>query len=190
MQLKNVVLLGSSGSGKGTQAKLLVERFGNLCHISTGDLFRNLAAANTFASKRVAGILAEGKFPPDYFATALLINAISFRVREGQGFVLDGYPRTKQQAKTLDEFLLFLEAIDNTINIFIDVSRAEALKRMVDRGRSDDTLESVNSRLDLFEKEVRPVIDYYEKQGRLIRINGEQSIEDVHKDILKALEPK
>ena len=181
---KNFVLLGSSGSGKGTQAKLLVERFGNLHHISTGDLFRNLAAANTFVSERVAGILREGGFPPDDLAEALLINAISFRVRGGEGFVLDGFPRTKPQVGVLDRFLNFLNVKDDTFFVLIDVSRPEAFKRMLERGRSDDSGDSINSRLDLFEKEVMPVVKRYKRENRLILVNGEQNALDVHRGII------
>jgi len=181
---KNFILLGSSGAGKGTQAKLLVERFGNLQHISTGDLFRNLAAANTFVSERVASIVREGGFLPDDLAEALLINSISFRVRRGEGFVLDGFPRTKPQVGALDRFLNFLDVKNDTFYIFIDVSRPEAFRRMMERGRSDDSEDSVNSRLDLFEKEVMPIVKRCKRENRLIRVEGEQNALDVHRDII------
>lgn len=184
---KNFVLLGSSGSGKGTQARLIVERFGNLHHISTGELFRNLAAAKTRVSKGVADIMGRGKFPPHYLAIALLINTMSFRIREGEGFVLDGFPRSVTQARILDSFLNLLQEAENTSIIFIDVSSDEASKRMIgrnDSSRSDDTPEAIKSRLDLFEKEVKPVLDYYDSRGRLIKVNGEQGILGVHREII------
>jgi adenylate kinase len=187
----NFVLLGRSGSGKGTQATLLIgnKYFSELCqYISTGNLFRELADSNTSVANKVDVMLKAGKFPPDELAIALLVHEISFKVRDGDRFILDGFPRTRAEAEMLDRFLEFLGEIENTAIIFLDVSRPEASRRMTRRRRSDDTEDLINSRLDLFEQEVAPVIKYYEDRGRLIRVNGEQSIDDVHRDVMKAIQ--
>lgn len=213
----NFVLIGKSGSGKGTQAKLLIKHFGNLVHIASGDLFRNLAKADTDVGEKIRKILNEGGLPYDDIATTLWMHEIAYNIRSDQGILADGFPRRANEAKDLDQFLEFLERKENTFNILVDISRQEALDRLTKRkickecgrsipwvgefkdlkvcdkcggelvGRSDDTLEAINSRLDYYEERVVKAVEYYEDQGRLVRINGEQSIEDVFKDILKAI---
>lgn len=187
MGAKNVVLLGRSGSGKGTQAKLLLRDIANLVYISTGDLFRILAAADTVASKKISETLSAGKFVLDDIAIAFWVHALCCNVKEEQGFILDGAPRTELQAIVFDRILDFLGLRENTFFILLEVSRHQAFTWLLERSRSDDDPKSINNRLDLFEKEVLLVIEYYEKQGRLIRVNGERSVEDVRRDILRAL---
>lgn len=185
---KNFVLIGRSGSGKGTQAEFLMEYFGNLVYISTGALFRELAKADTVASKKVIDILESGGLPFDDLATTLWMHEIAFKVKEDQGFIMDGAPRRPQEAQNLDRFLEFLDLDKRTFFILIDISREEAFKRLSARGRSDDSKDAINSRMDYYEKIVRGVVEHYESRRRLIRINGEQSVEDVHKDIMEAIQ--
>lgn len=183
---KNFVFIGRSGSGKGTQCELLAKRFDNIWYISTGELFRKLAKANTVTSRKMEAILKEGGLPLDDLATTLWMHDIAFNVKEGQRFILDGAPRRLVEAQNLDRFLDFLGWRESTHYLLIDISREEAYKRMMKRGRVDDTPEAINSRLDYFDKIVTETIEYYRSQKRLITINGEQSIEDVHQEILKA----
>lgn len=213
----NFTLIGRSGSGKGTQAKLLMEHFGNLFYVYTGDLFRDLAKAKTDAGKRIKKILSEGGLPFDELATTLWMHRIVYNVKENQGIIFDGSPRRLEEAKNIDKFLDFLGRKENTFNILIDISKEEAFSRLSKRRickkcgrlipwvgefrnlkvcdecggdlipRPDDKPEAINNRLDFYDKSVVPAIKYYEEQGRLIRINGEQPIEDVFKDILKVI---
>jgi adenylate kinase len=213
----NFVLIGRSGCGKGTQVELLTERFGNFCHISTGDLFRDLAKQGTDTALKVQKILKEGGLPFDDLATTLWMHEIAYKVKEDQGIMADGFPRRLNEAKSLDRFLEFLERNENTFYILIDISRQEAFDRLIKRrickqcgelipwvgdfkkltscpkcqgelmARFDDTPEAINNRLDYYEERVSQVIDYYKEQGKLIVVNGEQPIEDVFKDILKAI---
>ena len=212
------VLIGRSGSGKGTQAKFLIEHFGNLHSFTTGDMFRSLAKADTAVGAKIRKILVEGGLPLDDIATTLWMHEISFNLKEGEGIIADGFPRRLPEAKNLDRFLEFLGRMDSTFFILIDISREEAFNRLTKRRqcekcgrlipwvgefkklevcdecggklitRPDDVEEAINNRLDYYEENVEPVVDYYKKQGKLIRINGEQPIEDVFKDILKAIE--
>lgn len=214
---KNFVLIGRSGSGKGTEADLLMDRIGNLYYISTGDLFRGLAKAETATSWRIKEVLDSGGLPFDDLATTLWMHEIAFNVKRGQGFILDGAPRRLVEAENLDRFLDFLEWKENTFHLLIDVSREEAFNRLTKRRicnecgklipwtgksqdlktcdecggkliiRKDDNPEAINSRLDYYEEIVTEVVDYYNGQDRLIIINGEQSIEAVYKDIIKAI---
>lgn len=212
----NFVLIGRSGSGKGTQAKLLMEKFGNLHYISTGDLFRDLAKAETDAGEKIRKILAAGGLPYDDLATTLWMHEIAFKIKKDEGILADGFPRRLNEAKNLDQFLEFLERKDNTLYLLVDISREEAFNRLKKRRicekcgrlipwvgefkklkvcdqcggelqiRPDDIPEAINNRLDYFEERVAPVIKYYEEQGKLLKINGEQPIKDVFQDILKA----
>ena len=214
----NFVLIGRSGSGKGTQAKMLSKHFGNLVTIATGDLFRNLAKAGTDVAERVKKTMEEGGLPYDDLATALWTHEISYKVRADQGILADGLPRRLSEAEDFDQLLEFLERKENTFFLLIDISREEAFHRLTKRRvckkcerlipwvgefkklkacdkcggelitRSDDALEAINNRLDYYDNRVMKVVKRYEDQGVLVKINGEQSIEDVFKDVLKALE--
>ena len=213
----NFVLIGRSGSGKGTQAELLKERFPNLVHIITGDLFRKLGSMDTDTSHTIKKILEAGGLPLDDIATTLWMHEIAFNVKKDQGILADGFPRRLAEAKNLDRFLKFLDRKNNTFYLLIDISRQEAFDRLTKRRicnkcgklipwvgkfrklkvcdrcggelitRLDDNIKAIKNRLDYFDKNVLPVVKYYEKQKKLIKINGEQSIEDVFKDILKIL---
>ena len=217
MKPLNFTLIGRSGSGKGTQAKLLMKHFGNLFYVSTGDLFRDLSKADTDTSMRVQKIVKQGGFPFDDLAVALWMHELAYNLKENEGFILDGAPRRVTEAQTLDRYLDFLERKETCFNLLIDISRQEAFDRLSKRRickkcgrlipwvgefkkikvcdkcggelitRADDTSEAINNRLDNYEKRVVPTVKYYEEQDRLIKINGEQSIEDVFKDILKVL---
>ena len=213
----NFVLIGRSGSGKGTQAKLLVKHFGNLHSFSTGDMFRILAKADSDVGARIRRIVEEGGLPFDELATALWMHEIAFKIKEDEGIIADGFPRRLNEAKALARFLEFLERKENTFYLLIDISREEAFNRLTKRRvckkcgrlipwvgefkelkscdkcggelitRVDDALESINNRMDYYEERVMTAVRYYKKQGKLIKINGEQSIENVFKDILKAI---
>ncbi len=213
----NFVLIGRSGSGKGTQAKLLMEHFGNLVYIGSGDLFRDLAKANSDVGEKIRKILKEGGLPYDDLASMLWMHEISYKVKSSEGILADGFPRRLNEAKNLEQFLEFLGRKENTFNLLIDISKEEAFNRLTKRrtckecgrlvpwvgefknlkvcdrcggeliDRPDDKPEAINSRLDYFEDRVVEAIKYYEEQRRLVKINGEQSIEDVFKDILRAI---
>jgi len=188
---KNFVLIGRSGSGKGTQANLLIEKLGNLHHISTGELFRELASSGSETAKKIAEVVEAGGLPFDDIATTLWMYEIAHNVKEGQGFILDGAPRRFNEAQNFDRFIDFLGQTQETAILLIDISRKEAFRRLIGRGerdnRADDTEEFINNRLDYYEDRVVPVIEHYEKAGRLVRINGELSIESVHKEIIEKL---
>lgn len=216
----NFIFIGRSGCGKGTQAKLLMEKFGqdNMFYISTGALFRGLSEVDSQTGKKIAGILNEGGLPYDDLATTLWMHEIAYKVKENQGIIFDGCPRRLQEAKDMEEFLEFLERKDHTYIMLIDISREEAFERLTKRRicskcgqlipwvgelkelkvcnacegelevRPDDTPEVINNRLDYYDENVQEVVDYFEKKGDLIKINGEQTIENVFAEIVKAIE--
>jgi adenylate kinase len=183
--MKNFILIGPPGCGKGTQAKLLLKKFRNSYYISTGQLFRKLCTVKTDVGERVRGIVESGGLPFNDLATTLWMYDIAFNVKKNQGIIADGFPRRLQEAKDLDKFLEFIERKKNTVLILIDISEKEALKRLPKRGRADDEIKDIKKRFRIYRKRTIPAINYLKKRIKFIKINGEQPIEKVFKDILK-----
>lgn len=181
--------MGPPASGKGTQAKLLLKKFKNYFYISTGQLFRKLIAEKTDVGQRIKEIVESGGLPFDDLATTLWMHEIAFNVDKNQGIIADGFPRRLQEAKDLDEFLKFLNRKKNTQFFLIDISEQEACKRLKigKRGRADDEKEDIKRRFRLYRQRSIPALNYFKKQGLLTKINGEQTRENVFKDIWKAI---
>ena len=192
MEPKIIVPLGISGCGKGTQAKLLCDKLG-LSHVAMGELFRSRKEEADFSGTKIGDVVDSGKFLPSIWAVKVLMDEFEKlkQQEDFRGFVLDGAPRKFLQAKFLDEAFEWYEWDKYVQVLLIDISEEEAVVRLTKRRkletRADDTPDGIRGRMAEYREHVVPVVDYYEKQGRLIRINGEQSIEDVHKDIMKAL---
>ena len=188
MNPKIIILLGTSGSGKGTQAKLLQEKLA-LDYMGSGDMLRERKNIDDFTGRKIKDILERGGFVASAVIFKLWVDKWE-KIRnksEFRGFIIDGSPRKLPEATLIDQSLEWYEWDKYLKALLVDISREEAFSRLSKRGREDDTESSINSRLDLFEEEVVPIIEYYEKSNRLTRVNGEQSIEDVHKDIMKAI---
>lgn len=193
----NFIIIGPPGSGKGTQAKLLLKRFKGLHYVYPGDIFRALFNANTDAGDRIKKIGESGGLQPEELATTLWMYEISFNVKKGYGFLLDGSPRKPKEAEALFNFLKFLDKLKTTILFLINVSEKESFKRLTKRvdvatgkeiKRADDDKKKIKLRWSLYKKETIPAINYMRRKScRLIEVNGEQSIENVFKDILKAI---
>ena len=184
----NFILIGRSGSGKGTQAELIKNEFGNLAHITTGDLMRDLASKDTQVASKIKKIMQEGGLPYDDMATTLWMHKIAYSVKEEEGIICDGFPRRVVEAQNLDRFFEWLERKDSTKVLFLDIAHGEAFTRLKKRGREiDDNDEAIRGRMTYFEDKVMPVVNYYKEFNRLIDINGEQPIEDVFKEILEKI---
>ena len=183
----NLIILGPHGAGKGTQAKLISERYG-IKRISTGDIFREHMKDNTEFGKKVKWYMDANVYVPDKLTNVLL--GVSLR-KHKSGFILDGYPRTLTQAEFLDRLLAELKIkLDAVINLRVD--KEELVKRMMKRAeeekRSDDTEEGIRSRMHEYETKAEPVIDYYRKKEKVTDINGDQSVDKVFKDIKQVLD--
>lgn len=214
MATKVFILLGKSGSGKGTQAELLQEKF-KLDYIGSGDLLRARAKKKDYTGKNLGKVLNGGKLAPTAVILKLWLDeAEKLKNKKNlKGLIMDGNPRKILEAKLIDEALDWYEW--NAKVFLIDISNKEATWRLTKRRickkcknilpfvgefrkmkecpeckgqlvtRKDDNISSVKKRLDWFKKEVHPIIDYYKKEGKLIKINGEQPIDKVFRDILK-----
>ncbi|MBQ3493030.1 MAG: adenylate kinase [Clostridia bacterium] len=203
-----LILLGAPGSGKGTQAAYISDKY-DLPHISTGDLFRENIKEKTPLGLKVKAVMDTGNLCPDDLTVELVkdrLNNADCKV----GYLLDGFPRDLVQAVALDE----ISAPDKVINLVVDLSKIE--HRITGRRscqfcggsfhvdfignvdncptcgekltiRKDDNPETVKERLDVYQTQTAPLIEYYSKQGKLININGDQSIDKVFEDIVKVL---
>lgn len=179
--MKIVILIGPPGAGKGTQAKMLAEHYG-IAHISTGDMFRAAVAEETPVGKQVKEVLDSGELVSD----DLVIAVIKERISQDDcraGFLLDGYPRTEPQAenfaelqKTLkSESFHVIELVVPEENIIARIkARGEAL------GRSDDTVEVLSNRINVYKQQTAPLIDYYSKKELLEKIDGLGTVDEVN----------
>lgn len=177
----NLILFGPPGSGKGTQASKLVEKY-NLLHISTGDLFRFNIKNETALGVEAKSYMDKGELVPD----SVTINMLKAKVNENPdaaGFIFDGFPRTIAQAEALDEFL---KEKDWSVSglLALDVPDEELVKRLLERGkesgRSDDQDESIiQNRIEEYNNKTAPVFDFYKKQNKADKVLGVGSIENI-----------
>jgi len=210
-----LMIMGPPGAGKGTQAEVLVKELG-ITHISTGDMFRAAIKEGTEMGKKAKEYMDKGQLVPDEVVVGMVKDRLS-QPDCVKGFLLDGFPRTLPQAealsKTIDEMGIKL---DGVINIDVPRERlmARLTGRRVCKGcgasyhvifnppkaesvcntcggelyqRSDDNEETVSNRLDVYEAQTQPLIDYYKERGLLLNINGDQDIDKVLKELLAAL---
>jgi len=183
-----IVLLGPPGSGKGTQATLLVEQL-NVPHISTGALLRNAAKRGTALGLQAKSITDKGELVPDDIMSDMIEERLS-RDDVAGGFILDGYPRNVAQAKSLE---IVLERLgmpaDEAIHIDIDPEQVigRIARRAKEEGRADDAEETVRNRMRVYDEQTAPVADYYEERGLLTRVWGDGSIDEVLQRILSVL---
>lgn len=206
----NIVIFGAPGAGKGTQAKLLAEKY-DFLHISTGDLLRQEVELQTPMGQRAQAIMNRGDLVGDDIVVSLLGRALELRStlpdpdaaldpwdveRHGrphrpEGCIIDGFPRTVSQAKTL-EFLFGRLKRKIDCVVAIDVPRDELVRRIHERaaisGRADDTEEVIRHRLDLYDQQTMPVLDYYRVSGLLVTVDGSGEISETNSRICQTLE--
>jgi adenylate kinase len=181
--------MGAPGSGKGTQAALIVKEL-DLDHISTGDLLRAAIAAGTELGKRAKEVMDRGELVSDEIVLGLLEERL-LQENTKNGFILDGYPRNIAQAQALDGLL---ERIGQPVEeaLQIDVDEEQVVTRIARRaaleGRSDDTEETVRNRLRIYAEQTAPVVDFYAQKGILSRVLGDGSIEEVFQRIQGVLQ--
>jgi adenylate kinase len=187
-----VVLVGPPGSGKGTQAGRMVERFGG-AHIATGDILRSNAERGTELGRTASRDMDRGDLVPD----EVMIGLVLERVGEGDcadGFVLDGYPRTVPQAEALDERLDELGcSLDAVVSLQIDEDelRDRLARRAEEQDRVEDEDEgAIHRRMDLFNRETGPLLAYYDRQGLLVRVDAAGAADEVAERIAGALQGK
>jgi len=213
-----IILFGSPGVGKGTQAKIISKNL-NIPHISTGDILRKAVKEQTELGKKAGEIMARGELVPDDLMIALIKEVLTSDDCK-KGFILDGFPRTTVQAEALDKLFSQI-GITDTVLINITADENEIIKRLSNRRackqcgsiyvlkdiegkkacpncgaensfylRNDDKEEVIKNRLEVFKSTTMPVLDYYKSKGRVIEVNGLDTIENVNKEIIEALKAK
>lgn len=186
-----IVLLGPPGSGKGTQATMLVEHLG-IPHISTGALLREAAKNGTKLGLKAKQISDKGNLVPDDIVLGMLEERLNEPDVES-GFILDGYPRNLAQAESLEKVLERLgQPADEAILIEIDAEQIikRIAKRAREEGRADDTEETVRNRLRVYAEQTAPVADFYAERGLLTQVLGDGSIDEILQRILSVLNIK
>jgi adenylate kinase len=176
-----LLFVGPPGAGKGTQAVRVAERLG-IAHVSTGDMFRALDEG-TPLGRRVKEIMAAGAYVPDETVIEMLEERIS-RPDAAAGFILDGFPRTLAQAEALDSFL-GSRGLDRVV--LFEVDEDELVRRMLGRGRDDDTEDTIRTRLEVYRRQTEPLIDRYGRRGILVRVEGTGRLEEITERVLAAL---
>jgi len=209
-----LILLGPPGAGKGTQAALVSQGAG-VAHVATGDLFRENIRNQTELGVQAKAFVDRGELVPDQLTVRMLLDRLD-RPDTQKGVLLDGFPRTVDQARALDEALKERgQTVDKVLNI--NVGEEEVVRRLAGRWtcrqcgavyhqvfsppkkagvcdqcggelyqRDDDKPETVRNRLTVFNQQTAPLIDYYKGQGKLLEVNGEQAADAVGRDLLKA----
>ena len=188
----NIVIFGKPGAGKGTQAEFLKSKY-NLTHISTGDLFRHHIINKTSLGLKVTSILENGDLVPDKLTIEILENEVK-KHKKTNGFIFDGFPRTINQAKKLDEFLKFLSMkISFTIALEAEdeILLLRLLKRGETSGRSDDIdKEKILNRFKEYTDKTFPLKEFYSKQNKFFSINGVGDIKVISKRLISIIENK
>ena len=188
------IFYGIVGSGKGTQVELLQKYLkennisNDVLFTSTGNEYRKLIGIDTLTSRLVKGNLDKGFLQPDFLTISLFTNILARDMKENTSLIADGFPRTISQSEAFENMMKFYGR-DEVKIVYLELNKEEAIKRMKLRGRSDDTDEGISNRFDEYVNNVIPSMNYFKgKNGYTIyKINGEQSIEDVHKELINIL---
>lgn len=195
--MKNIIIFGAPGSGKGTQSDKIIAEFG-VAHISTGDVLRSEISAQTELGKTASKYIQEGKLVPDGLIIDMLAKKLDKLIKEittseGNvlpGVIFDGFPRTIAQAEALDKML---EERGEKVSVVIglEVDDEELIKRIVERGktsgRADDNAETAKKRLQTYYAQTLPLKKFYENQGKYVKIKGVGTIDGIYADIRAAI---
>lgn len=167
---KRVVILGRQGAGKGTQCTMLVERYG-LIHVSTGDMLRAAVAAGTELGQKADAIMKAGDLVSDEIMNGIVAERLAEADIMEHGVLLDGFPRTTSQADAL-QGILDDQGVELDAAINIDVPLDEVTARMMARGRADDTEEGIARRLELYEQQTAPLLEWFAEHDKLVIVDG------------------
>ena len=175
---KHLLFLGAPGAGKGTQAELLSQSNSYL-HLSTGELLRKEIEMNTILGGQVKDIINRGELVSDDLVLKIVRQSLD---KDHKGWILDGYPRNLSQANSLNEVLT---EIDQPLEVvfYLDIPEEVLIKRLLLRGRKDDTEETIRKRVDIFKKTTEPLIQYFKDLSLLEQINADRDLKTIASDI-------
>ncbi|BAZ25661.1 adenylate kinase [Kalymmatonema gypsitolerans NIES-4073] len=182
--MTRVIFLGPPGAGKGTQAKTLADNW-NIAHISTGDILRQALKEQTPLGVKAQGYMDKGELVPDQLVQEMVQERLS-QPDTQSGWILDGFPRTVNQAVFLEELLQKLNQHGEKV-VNLEVPDEILIARLLQRGRKDDTEEVIRRRLEVYRSETAPLIDFYSSRQTLLSVNGDQSPEEVTSELHKLI---
>ena len=175
-----IVMLGGPGSGKSTYTEYLIKHF-NITHIYPGGMLRKEVEKNSEIGQQVKSIIDRGEFVPNQIVLDLITKKVE---QSPQGYVLDGWPRYMQQVEDMEK-----AEIGYDYAVFLDVSREEVMRRLLARGRADDTEEIIGNRIELYKKETGPVVEYMRKRPGFIEVKAEGGTpEETANEIIRKIE--
>jgi len=182
-----VIMLGPPGAGKGTQGERIASRYG-VPHISSGELFRDEVARQTETGKTLRRYLDAGDLVPDDLVLSLVMDRVLAAEAEG-GFVLDGFPRTLPQAQAAAKVARDANMSAQAV-LYLEVPAEVLSERLADRGegRADDTVQVARHRLDVYTEHTKPLVDYYEQRGIIVRIDASPPVDEVSEAIFAVLD--
>lgn len=188
--MKNIVIFGAPGSGKGTQSDKMIAQYG-FNHISTGDVLRNEIKNGTELGKTAKSYIDQGQLIPDDLMVNILASVYDSFGKEHKGVIFDGFPRTIAQAEALKE-MLAKRGHKIAAMVELDVPEEELMKRLILRGqqsgRSDDNEETIKKRLNVYHSQTSPLIDWYKKEGIHHHIKGTGNLDRIFDDICKVID--
>lgn len=180
----NLIFFGAPGVGKGTQATMLAERL-DVPHISTGAILRRAMEDQTELGRKAKEYYDAGELVPDELVTEIVVEALD-SPELADGFILDGYPRNTSQAADLQSALAERgRGIDRVV--YLTAPDREITRRMLARGRADDTEEVIANRLKVYTSETEPILDHYARLGLVAEVDGVGELDEVHQRILDAV---
>lgn len=193
MQPQTIIFFGPSGSGKGTQAKLIIEELKKkndreIIYLETGQRFRDFSEEASFTAKKTKEIMKNGGLLPEFLPIWIWTEYFIRHISGDEHMILDGLSRRAHEAPILDSAIRFYKRERPQV-ISIDVSQEWAKERLLNRGRDDDNGKDIDSRINWYYENVIPAIEYFKNNPYYMvhSINGERSIEEVHQDIMKVL---
>ena len=189
----NLVIFGAPGSGKGTQSERLIDEYG-LHHISTGELLRRHIAEGTELGTIANKYISQGHLIPDDLMIQVLEDVLDSNPElTSKGVIFDGFPRTIDQAKSLNDMLAKRGTKVHAV-VGLEVNEDDLIKRMLQRGkesgRADDNIDTIRERLNVYHNQTSPLRDFYITEGKYHAINGNSNVENVFGDIKKSLKEK
>ena len=188
----NIIICGAPGCGKGTQSDLIVEKYG-LKHLSTGDLLRSEIAEKSELGKEAESYISKGNLVPDQMIFDILSKAIAEQTKNSNGIILDGFPRNVAQAEALEELMATLKK-ETTVLLDMNVDTQELITRLLKRGetsgRSDDNMDTIKKRLEIYHTKTAPVSDFYKNKNKYAAIDGMGTIDEIFGRISGVIDSK
>jgi adenylate kinase len=187
--LVRVIMLAPPGAGKGTQGERIADRYG-VPHIASGDIFRDEVARQTEFGQQIRRYLDAGDLVPDDLVLTVIIDRVITAANEHGGYVLDGFPRTLDQAQAAAESASGKDASAQAV-LYLDAPAEVLVQRAAGRGegRADDSEAVARHRLEVYTEHTKPLIDYYDSRGLLVKVDAAPPVEDVSREIFAALDP-